>query len=140
MLRKYEELVKAAKMVKRNAYAPFSRFRVGAALLTNEGRIYTGCNVENSSFSLTICAERTALFNAISDGAKKFKAIAIISDDPGFTPPCGACRQVLSDLARNIDFVMVNSRDQIKIVKLKTLLPLTFTAKNIKHSNKITIQ
>jgi len=132
----YTELAKAAQEAKSFAHAPYSKFRVGAALLTKSGKVYTGCNVENSSYSLTICAERTAIFKAISEGQYRFKAIAVSSDDPGFTPPCGACRQVLIDLAENIDFVMVNAKRHVKIVPLKTLVPLAFTNKNLQRSKK----
>jgi cytidine deaminase len=137
MKREYRELAKAAQKAKLNAYSPFSKFRVGAALLTEDGTIFTGCNIENSSFGLTICAERVAIFNAISSGASKFAAIAVVSDDHGFTPPCGACRQVLSDLAGDIDFVMMDSKERFKILKLTTLLPFAFTGKSLKRLLKL---
>lgn len=136
MSRKYAELAKAAQKAKAFAHAPYSKFRVGAALLTKSGKVFTGCNVENSSYSLTICAERTAIFKAISEGHKHFKAIAVSSDDSGFTPPCGACRQVLIDLAGNIDFIMVNAKQQVKIIPLKVLVPFAFTNKNLQRSKK----
>ncbi|MEX0736103.1 MAG: cytidine deaminase, partial [Bacteroidota bacterium] len=103
MKAQYIELVETARRAKRRAFAPYSHFHVGAALLSGNGRIYSGCNVEISTYALTICAERTAIFKAISEGERNFKAIAVVSDDPDFTPPCGACRQVLMDLAGNID-------------------------------------
>lgn len=130
---RYRELLKAAVAAKKMAVAPYSRFRVGAALLTPRGRVYTGCNIESSSYSLTVCAERTAIFKAISEGERRFHAIAVVSDDPGFTPPCGACRQVLLDLAGNIDFIMMNSRGTVKVLKLKELLPLAFGSKNLRR-------
>jgi cytidine deaminase len=136
MKKNYLILAKAAEQTKVKAHAPFSNFRVGAALLTKDNQIYTGCNIENSSYGLTICAERVAIFKAISEGASRFKAIAIVSDDLGFTSPCGACRQVLSDLAGNIDFVMMNSKGKIKVIKLAALLPFAFSGKVIKHSKK----
>ena len=129
-----QKLVKAARLARRQARAPYSKFRVGAALLGKSGRVYSGCNIESSSYSLTICAERTALFKAISEGEKKFKAIAIIADDKDFTPPCGACRQVLFDLAGNIDIIMVNSRRRTTIVKLDELLPFAFDDKHLPRS------
>ena len=137
MKREYRELAKAAQRAKLNAYSPFSKFRVGAALLTKDGTIFTGCNIENSSYGLTICAERVAIFNAVSSGASRFSAIAVVSDDHGFTPPCGACRQVLSDLAGDIDFVMMDSKGRFKILRLASLLPFAFTAKNLKRSLKL---
>lgn len=134
MKRQYKELAKAAQKAKLNAYAPFSNFRVGAALLAEDGTIFTGCNIENSSYGLTICAERVAIFNAVSSGASKFTALAIVSDDPGFTSPCGACRQVLLDLAGDIDFIMMDSKERFKILKLTSLLPFAFTGKNLIQS------
>jgi len=134
MKKEYRELVKAAQIAKISAYSPFSKFRVGAALLTTDGTIFTGCNIENSSYGLTICAERVAIFKAISSGASKFKAIAVVSDDFGFTPPCGACRQVLLELAGDIDFVMVNSKNRSRVLKITSLLPFAFTKKNLMRS------
>ncbi|MBM4168252.1 MAG: cytidine deaminase [Ignavibacteria bacterium] len=135
-LTQYKQLVSVAQSVRRLAHAPFSNFHVGAALLATDGRIYTGCNIENSSYGLTICAERTAVFKAISEGERNFRAIAVISDESGFTPPCGACRQVLMDLAGNIDFIMANAKGEMEIVKLKELLPLAFTPKNLKNPHR----
>jgi len=136
MKKDYQELAQVAGKIKLAAYAPYSKFRVGAALLGKDGSIYTGCNIENSSYGLTICAERVAIFKAVTAGASQFKAIAVVSDDPGFTPPCGACRQVLFDLAGNIDFVMKNSKGQFKIIKLSSLLPLAFSGKNLQRTRK----
>jgi cytidine deaminase len=137
MKKEYRDLVKAAQKAKLNAFSPFSKFRVGTALLTDDGTIFTGCNIENSSYGLTICAERVAIFKAISSGASKFQAIAIVSDDLGFTPPCGACRQVLLELAGDIDFVMMDSKNRYKILKITSLLPFAFTEKNLKRSLKL---
>ena len=137
MKKEYRELAKAAQKAKLNAYSPFSKFRVGAALLSEDGTIFTGCNIENSSYGLTICAERVAIFKAISSGTSKFIAMAIVSDDHGFTPPCGACRQVLLELAGDIDFIMMDSKNRYKSSKLTTLLPFAFTEKNLKRSLKM---
>jgi cytidine deaminase len=123
---KYTKLVAAAKKAKMNSFSPHSNFRVGAALLTKSGKIFTGCNIENSSYSLTICAERTAIFKAISEGNRFFKAIAIVTDMKGFIPPCGACRQVLMDLAGDIDVILCGSEKKINITKLSSLLPMPF--------------
>lgn len=135
-MKNIREIVQHARAAKKHAYAPYSKFRVGAALLATDGRIYTGCNVENSSFGLTMCAERTAIFKAISEGERNFTAIAVVSDDPEYTPPCGACRQVLMDLAGNIDFIMVNGKGKTKIIKMKELLPFAFGKKNLTRSQK----
>jgi cytidine deaminase len=136
MNKKYRELAKVAQNVRLKAYAPFSMFRVGSAILASNGQIFTGCNIENSSYGLTICAERVAIFKAISEGVLKFEALALVSDDLEFTPPCGACRQVLFELAGSIDLIMMNSKDRIKIVKLGSLLPLAFTRKNLRQTTK----
>jgi cytidine deaminase len=124
-------LINKARQGQRRAHAPYSGFRVGAAILTSSNRVYNGCNIENSSYGLTICAERTAIFKAVSEGETKFRAIAIVADDMNFTPPCGACRQVLWDLAGNIDVIMVNSRSKVRTLKLKELLPYAFDDKHL---------
>ena len=125
-MKDYSTLVKKARSAKKYSYSPYSKFRVGAALLSTSGKIYTGCNIENSSFGLTVCAERTALFKAISEGTRKFRALAIASDAKGFIPPCGACRQVILDLARDVDVIMTDSRGKTKILKAIELLPYPF--------------
>ncbi len=128
----YKSLAHLAVSAKKNSFAPYSDFHVGAALLTTDGKIYTGCNVESSSYSLTICAERNAVFKAYSEGERSFKAIAVASDHPDFCPPCGACRQVLSDLCGNIDVILINGADEISEYKLADLLPLAFGIDNLK--------
>lgn len=127
----YRALAKRALLARRFSHSPYSHFRVGAAVLTSTGKVFTGCNVENSSYGLTICAERTALFKAISEGHTRFKAIAIASDENGFTPPCGACRQVIIELAGNIDVILARKNGETKIIPMKKLLPLAFTKKNL---------
>jgi cytidine deaminase len=126
------ELAEEAIKAKSKAHPPYSNFHVGAALLTENDKLYLGANIENSSYSLTICAERTAIFNAYLEGERKFKAIAIASDAPEFCPPCGACRQVISDLCGNIDVIMVNHKKETKILKLSDLLPFAFGDENLK--------
>ncbi|AFH48551.1 Cytidine deaminase [Ignavibacterium album JCM 16511] len=120
-------LVQKAIEAKQNAYAPYSNFRVGSALLTDDDEIITGCNVEVSSFGLTICAERNVIFQAYSKGKRKFKAIALAADTNNYISPCGACRQVISDLCGNIDVIMVNGNGDYKIYKAAELLPIAFT-------------
>ncbi len=136
MAKRYPELVQSAQQAKKRAHAPYSHFPVGAALLASNGRMYTGCNVEISSYGLTICAERTAIFKAISEGERNFKAIAVVSNDPDITPPCGACRQVLWDLAGNIDIIMANPKGKSKTTKLKQLIPHAFDSKNLERTLK----
>lgn len=128
----YKSLAAAAKRAKAYSYSPFSKFRVGAAILTKDGKVYTGCNIESSSYSLTVCAERTAIFKAISEGERSFRAIAIASDEKDFTPPCGACRQVIMDLAGDIEVILTNSKGKHKIVRASELLPLPFGARNLR--------
>ncbi|MCD4650493.1 MAG: cytidine deaminase [Candidatus Cloacimonetes bacterium] len=118
-------LLKKAETATENAYAPYSGYKVGAALLTATGEIFTGCNVENASYGLTVCAERIAVFNAVSEGFRNFKAIAIFADGEKLPSPCGACRQVLSEFSDNLTVVFAN-RKTMKETDLKTLLPDTF--------------
>ncbi|KAF2959682.1 cytidine deaminase [Thermotoga sp. 38H-to] len=121
-----EKLVKMALEARKKAYAKYSGFRVGAALLTKGGKIYTGVNVENSSYGLTVCAERVAVFKAVSEGEREFMAIAIASDSPDKTTPCGACRQVLYEFSDDLDVIMADKDGNFEVVKLKDLLPRGF--------------
>ncbi len=121
-----EALVAAAREVRERAYAPYSRFPVGAALLCDDGSIVTGCNVENASYSLTSCAERNAVFNAIAQGKSRFLAIAI-SSDGRLVPPCGACRQVLSEFNTEMSVILSNTSDVHRMYSLDELLPEPFT-------------
>jgi len=125
-------LLDAAQQARKRAYAPFSRFKVGAAVLTRSGRIISGCNVENSSYGLTICAERVALFTAIADGEREFAAIAVAAATKTLIPPCGACRQVISDLAGNIPVYIMNAKGKRQTYDLKTLLPKAFGPHHLK--------
>lgn len=128
----YGELLQIAKDAKTRAYAPYSNFRVGAALLTVDGEIYSGVNVENASYGLTNCAERTAIFKAVSEGERYFKAIAIASDSQNFITPCGACRQVMMEIGgKDLDVVISKNNDEIRILKLEELLPLSFTKNSL---------
>lgn len=121
-----EKLVKAALDAMGNAYAPYSKFRVGAALLCDDGSIYTGCNIENSSFGATNCAERTAIFKAVSEGKHTFVKIAIASDSDTYTAPCGICRQVMSEFAPNLEVIMANNRGEYIVKTLPDLLSFMF--------------
>ncbi|MFZ6033488.1 MULTISPECIES: cytidine deaminase [Melioribacter] len=127
-----EQLISKAVEAARKAYAPYSNFHVGAALITKSGKIYLGANIENSSYGLTICAERTAAFRAVLEGEKEFDAIAIVSDSEDFTPPCGACRQVLSELCgKDLSVIMNNKKGEIKEMTLEELLPFSFDKENL---------
>lgn len=131
-MKNYQELASKAVEAKSKALPTYSNFHVGAALLTDDNKIITGCNIESSSYSLTICAERNAIFKAISDGERKFKAIAIAGDTEGFLSPCGACRQIISDLCGEIDIVLINSKKELKILKTSELLPYAFGDSDLK--------
>ena len=128
----YKHLAESAIKAKQNALPLYSNFYVGAAVLTNKDKVYTGCNIESSSYSLTICAERNAIFKAISEGEREFKAIAVAGDMEDYISPCGACRQVISDLCGDIDIIMVNSTGDYIVKKTSELLPFAFGAKDFK--------
>ncbi len=120
------ELILAAKKAREKAYVPYSRFPVGAALMTEDGTLYTGCNVENASYGLSNCAERTAVFKAVSDGHRRFAAIAVVADTEGPVSPCGACRQVLSEFAPGARVLLTNLKGEILETTVAELLPGAF--------------
>ncbi len=121
-----KELIAAAKKYREFSYSPYSKFKVGAAVLTKKGNVYGGCNVENSSFPVTNCAERTAIFKAVSEGEQEIEAIALIADTPGPCSPCGACRQVMVEF-RIPKIIMANIKGDVKVVTLEELMPYAFT-------------
>ncbi len=121
-----DALVAAARAAREQAAAPYSLFRVGAALLAEDGRVFGGCNVESATFGLTVCAERTAVFKAISEGARRFRAVAVFTGADEPTPPCGACRQVLWDQCRDIEVVMEVENGRRDVTTLAVLLPRAF--------------
>ena len=123
-----DSLQAAALAARENAHAPYSKFRVGAALEDASGRVHTGCNVENATYGLTLCAERVAVFKAISEGAREFRRIAIAADTETLTPPCGACRQILWEFCGDIEMVLVNLRGKSETLRLKELFPRAFDA------------
>lgn len=123
----YSKLIEAATEARKKAYAPYSKFQVGAAVLCDDGTIFTGCNVENASYGLTCCAERTAIFKAVSEGHQKFQAIAIVLDSPDPSAPCGACRQVIFEFGPHIDVVMANvGSKKVDVMKITELIPRAF--------------
>lgn len=126
-----DPLASAALAARENAHAPYSNFRVGAALEDASGRVHTGCNVENATYGLTLCAERVAVFKAISEGARKFRRIAIAADTDELTPPCGACRQILWEFCGDFPIVLVNPRGKSETVQLKDLFPRAFDASHL---------
>lgn len=122
-----QELIEIARQVREHAHAPYSKFKVGAALESADGRIFTGCNVENSSYGLSMCAERVAIFKAISEGLRDFKRIAVIADTHSPVRPCGACRQVISDLfPKDAEVILANLQGDIEVTKINELLPAPF--------------
>lgn len=120
-----EKLIKAALEARENAYVPYSGFKVGAAVQGMSGQVYTGCNIENASYGLSNCAERTAIFKAISEGEKKLAAIAVAADTPGPVSPCGACRQVMAEFGID-QIILVNLRGEQQTVSMAELLPFSF--------------
>jgi cytidine deaminase len=125
------ELARLARAARRRAHAPFSRFKVGAALRTTKGEIVTGCNVENASYGLTLCAERVAVFKAVSEGFRRFDAIAVIADSKRLTPPCGACRQILWEFCGDILVHLEDLKGGRRTLRLSELLPLPFDSRNL---------
>jgi cytidine deaminase len=126
------ELVKAARRARRNAHAAYSHFKVGAAIETADGTIITGCNIENATYGLTVCAERVAMWKALSEGHRKFRRVAVVADTNAPTPPCGACRQILWEFAGDLDVILANLRAETGHHKLSALLPLPFDARLLK--------
>jgi cytidine deaminase len=126
------ELVKAARRARRHAHADYSHFKVGAALETADGTIVTGCNIENATYGLTVCAERVAMWKAISEGHRSFRRIAVVADTNDPTPPCGPCRQILWEFGGDLDVILANLRTEKGRHKLSALLPLPFDARLLK--------
>lgn len=127
----YEKLLNIAKEASKNSYSPYSKFKVGCAVLCDNGEIYLGTNIENASYGLTICAERVAVFNAVSNGVKKIKAVAVYTDKKNI-PPCGACRQVIFEFSKNADIIYNLKNNKMKVTNIKSLLPDSFCAKSLK--------
>jgi cytidine deaminase len=119
-------LITVAKDVLHRAYAPYSKFHVGAALETAEGKIVSGCNVESACYGLTICAERVAIVKAVSEGMREFTRIAVVTDTEKLTPPCGSCRQLLWEFAPDCEVILANGRGKVESHRLRDLLPLAF--------------
>ena len=123
-----DSLASAALAARENAHAPYSHFRVGAALEDASGGVHSGCNVENATYGLTLCAERVAVFKAISEGVRKFRRIAIAADTDQLTPPCGACRQILWEFCGDIEIMLLNPRGKSETLQLRDLFPRAFDA------------
>ena len=121
-----DALIESALKARDYAHAPYSKFRVGAALEDSSGRIHTGCNVENATYGLTLCAERVAVFKAISEGAREFRRIAVAADTDRLTPPCGACRQILWEFLGDVEVILVNPRGASETLRMRDLFPRPF--------------
>lgn len=128
----YKKLSKLAIDARENAYVPYSKFKVGAAVITEDGSIYTGCNIENASYGATNCAERTAIFKAVSEGHKKIKAIAVVGDMSTNTYPCGICRQVIVEFAtEDIQIILVKNEEEYVVKTMEEILPGAFTKEDL---------
>ena len=123
-----DALAASALAARENAFAPFSKFKVGAAVVSVDGRMFTGCNVENATYGLTICAERVAVFKALSEGARQFQRVAVAADTEKLTPPCGACRQVLWEFCGDVEITLVNLHGKTESYQLRELFPKPFDA------------
>ena len=122
----FNSLINAARTAREHAHAPYSNFRVGAAVRAKSGRIFSGCNVENSTYGLTLCAERVAIFKAISEGEHGFDAVAVVTDADSLTPPCGACRQIIWEFCGDANVVLANLHGKIEHHKMAALFPKPF--------------
>lgn len=127
----HDVLIAEATHARENAYANRSGFRVGAALHATSGRIFGGCNVENATYGLTVCAERVAIFKAISEGERGFDAIAVVTDTDKLTPPCGACRQIIWEFCGDIPVILANLKGQVETIAMRDLFPKPFDDSNL---------
>ena len=120
------KLIETARAAREHAHAPYSNFRVGAAVRTKSGKVYSGCNIENASYGLTLCAERVAIFKAISEGERGFDAVAVVADTPTLTPPCGACRQILWEFCGDAEVILANLAGKVERIRMSALFPRAF--------------
>jgi cytidine deaminase len=127
----YDHLITIAKQTRENAHASFSNFRVGAALRATSGRVFGGCNVENATYGLTVCAERVAIFKAISEGERGFDAISVVTDADTLTPPCGACRQLIWEFCGDVPVILSNLKGKVEVMQMRDLFPKPFDASHL---------
>jgi cytidine deaminase len=132
----FQPLINAALAARQHSIAPFSGFLVGAAVKTAEGKVYTGCNIESASYGLTVCAERVAIWKALSEGEKNFTELAVVADTETLTPPCGTCRQIIWEFARGATIVFANLNGKSEIFQVVDLLPRAFDARFLAGANK----
>ena len=131
-----DELIKVAIEAREQAVAPFSKFRVGAAVKTADGRVFKGCNIESSSYGLTVCAERVAIWKALSEGYRAFSDVVVVADTDTLTPPCGTCRQIIWEFCRDATIVFANLDGKSETFTMAELLPKAFDARFLKSSEK----
>lgn len=131
-----QELIEVAKNARLRSVAPFSNFLVGAAVKTEDGKVYTGCNIESASYGLTVCGERVAIWKALSEGDKHFTELAIVADTETLTPPCGTCRQIIWEFARDATIILGNLRGESQVVSIRELLPRAFDARFLSGARK----
>jgi len=129
-----QQLLETAKTARLQSIAPFSNFLVGAAVKTADGKVYTGCNVESASYGLTVCAERVAIWKALSEGERDFIELAVVADTGSLTPPCGTCRQIIWEFAKSATIMLGNLRGETQIVSISELLPRAFDARFLKQA------
>lgn len=129
------KLIEAATHAREQAFAPFSNFKVGAAIETQDGRVFMGCNIESASYGLTVCAERVALWKAVSEGAREFRRIAVVVDTEQLTTPCGACRQLLWEFCGDAPVILANLRGDVQTMRVSELLPRAFDAKQLAETS-----
>jgi cytidine deaminase len=132
----FQPLIEAAQKARMQSVAPFSGFLVGAAVRTDDGKIYSGCNIESASYGLTVCAERVAIWKALSEGERHFSELAVVADTETLTPPCGTCRQIIWEFARNATIVFANLNGQSETFHMAELLPRAFDARFLQASKK----
>ncbi|AQQ52969.1 cytidine deaminase [Planococcus lenghuensis] len=132
-----EQLINDSKQARENAYVPYSKFPVGAALLAADGTVYKGCNIENAAYPMTNCAERTAIFKAVSEGVKNFSALAVVADTEGPVSPCGACRQVMAEFfPADLPVYLTNMAGEVQETTVRALLPGAFTMEDLNHAGR----
>jgi cytidine deaminase len=130
-LSEFDSLISRAQAARENAHARYSNFKVGAAVRTTSGKVFAGCNVENATYGLTVCAERVAIFKAISEGERNFDAIAVVTDTETLTPPCGACRQLIWEFCGEVPVVLSNLQGKVEVLRMSQLFPKPFDSSNL---------
>jgi len=131
-----QSLIAAAQRARLQSVAPFSNFLVGAAVRTENGKVYTGCNIESASYGLTVCAERVAIWKALSEGERHFTELAVVADTDSLTPPCGTCRQIIWEFAKTASIIFANLKGESETFQIRDLLPRAFDARFLKSASQ----